>query len=739
MASIMINGRPEEPVPPAADPWLDSNDPISVQADEMFARQLDTGFAGEIRNLLHHPEQGLAGKDPEDALGGIAEAMPMLGDLKDRYLAQAIGPRQKAILEPLIDTRLDRASGDLGRIAQQATSVLDDRSVAERLADLQQDAALAWRDPAHLRALGRTAVGELRYQGERRGWDEALTDTTVRQGLSDLYAGAIEQAIANDPAGADELYAHAREVIQPERQTDVERKMERAREERRVAGVLSSLSSVSDDPTRRPDLDDYRARAAELTPLDASPEVRAQVNRMVRIEHAQADRAWQEARGRAATAALDWLGKNSAAQLLAMPADLRHGLSPEQTEGLDAAAINGGRVRTDADLYGNLAHQAVADPESFASIQLDQHRLTLSDVDYTRLTRWQRTIESGQQDGTLVQLGRASRKADSTLRQRGYDLEGPEAKEVRADIHHDVLEFEALEGRPANRADLDDIVAQAVAPLVTHQDVSMAAESQLGNLEADGPPAEESGEILPPSEGQAEVVPSPEPTFPPDGTSMESIDSRHQDDAANGDTPRGNADIADRDGQSEVCSSEADSDVGKDSTAIRPDLNRPMPAESPEGSRDEYDGLLDDLSGHRSGPATGSSEGIEKNSDIHLAQADNTVTPRGFTVERAPIELDPRKLNKPIPGAEQQQIANVLGKLAKGDFSGLDPHGYDNIPHRSTGARLPNSPNGYVVFDVPAPGLGRGVLRLIVERKTTAIYYTNNHYQSFYPVRLNPR
>ncbi len=718
MASIRIEGLPE--AAPVEEPWPVDDHPIGIQADEMFARQLDTGFAGEIRALVHDPATGLAGKDPEDALGGIAEAIPMLGELKDRYLAQAIGPRQRTILEPLIDSRLDRAVGDLGRIAEQATSALDDRIVAERIDGLQQDAAQAWHDPAHLRLLGRSAVNELRYQGERRGWDEAQTDTTVRQGLSDLYAGAVEQAIGQDPDRAAKLYEHARDVIQPERQAVVERKIERVREERRVTDILGGLADVSDDPTRRPALDDYRARATELTPPDASPDVRAQVNRMVRIEHAQADRAWQAARGRAAVAAIDWLGKNPAARLLAMPPELRDGLSPEQADALDAAAINGGRVRTVADLYGNLAHQAVADPEGFASIQLDQHRLALSDVDYTRLTQWQRAIESGQQDDTLVQLGRASRRADSTLRQRGYDLEGPEAKEVRADIHHDVLEFDALEGRAPNRADLDDIVAQAIAPLVARQDVSIAAESQPDNVEADGPPVEGSGEILPESEGQAEVIPLPESTFPPDNTSKEEpIDSRHQAEAANGDTPRSNAYIAERDGLRQV--------------------SRPVPAESPEKNRDEYDGLLDDLSGHRIGPATGPSEGIEKNSDIHLAQADNTVTPRGFTVERAPIELDPRKLNKPIPGAEQQQIANVLGKLAKGDFSGLDPHGYDNIPHRLTGARLPNSPHGYVVFDVPTPGLGRGVLRLIVERKTTAIYYTNNHYQSFYPVKLNPR
>ncbi len=160
--------------------------------------------------------------------------------------------------------------------------MLDDRIVAERLADLAQDAALAWHDPAHLRTLGRTAVGELRYQGERKGWDASRTDTAVRTGLSDLYAGAVEAALGQDPERAAKLYDHARDVIQPERQAAVERRIDRAREERRVTEIVGGLADTPDDPTRRPDPDDYQARAAEATPRTPRHEVRAQVSRMAR-------------------------------------------------------------------------------------------------------------------------------------------------------------------------------------------------------------------------------------------------------------------------------------------------------------------------------------------------------------------------------------------------------------------------------------------------------------------------
>jgi hypothetical protein len=470
---------------PAAEPWPMDDDPIGIQADELFARQLDTEFADEIRTLVHDPEMGLAGKGPEDALAGVAEAIPMLGELKDRYLAQAIGPRQRTILEPLIDTRLDRITGDLGRIAQQANSDLDDRSVAERVAGLHQDAALAWHDPAQLRVLGRAAVGELRYQGERKGWDEAQTDAAIRRGLSDLYAGAIERAIGEDPDGAAKLYEHAREAIQPERQQVVERKMERARQERRMTEVVGGLAGTPDDPTRRPSLNDYQARAAELTPPDASPEVHAQVSRMARIEHAQADRAWQAARGRAAIAALDWLGKNPATQLLAMPPELRDGLSPEQTEQLDEAAINGGCAVTDRDLYEALDEQAVQEPEAFVGIELAQHRLSLGDHDYQRLVGYQKALVEGRSDAAFERHSLGLTFFNEGLRKANFDPDRPEARTARRRLDRLLSAFEAVEGKPATMADVRGLVSDVLRPLAGDPSVVRASDGEPTGIDGD--------------------------------------------------------------------------------------------------------------------------------------------------------------------------------------------------------------------------------------------------------------
>jgi len=133
---ILIPGRlfGNEGPEPAAEPW--PVDEHTIRIDEMFARQLDTEFAGHVRGLLHDPETGIAAQSGEAALEAIAGALPALNDLKERTLSQAIGPRQRSILEPLIETRLDWAAGTLGQLAQRATVEVD-ASVADRVAGLK--------------------------------------------------------------------------------------------------------------------------------------------------------------------------------------------------------------------------------------------------------------------------------------------------------------------------------------------------------------------------------------------------------------------------------------------------------------------------------------------------------------------------------------------------------------------------------------------------------------------------
>jgi len=447
----------------AEEPW--PIDDHTIRVDEMFARQLDSEFAGHVRGLLHDPETGVSAQRGEAALEAIAGAMPALGGLKERTLAQAIGPRQRSILEALIETRLDWAAGTLGRLAQRATVEVDDQSVAERIAGLNQDAATAWQDPAYLRRLGQAAVEELRYQGERRGWDSTVTDMRVRSGLSDLYAGAVQTAInQNDLDGASALYDHARPVIDPERQAAIDRRFVQAREAAVYRDVDRDMAGIPIEPAGPPGADVFAERAAELTPEDASDEVRAGIAQVAAFAQRRAERQWRRQQATAGVAALDWLNRNPEAPLVMLPSEVRDWLAPDQWEGLNRAAVSG-RVETDPEIHDRLDRQAVYESWAFAGIDLDRHRLQLDDRNFGRLAVVQQAEAEGRTDPSQARWSHTLIGLDRVLQAKDIDLDSATAREARARARDSLDSFEAIEGRPPLGADLDGIVQRSVDSL----------------------------------------------------------------------------------------------------------------------------------------------------------------------------------------------------------------------------------------------------------------------------------
>ena len=100
--------------------------------------------------------------------------------------------------------------------------------------------------------------------------------------------------------------------------------------------------------------------------------------------------------------------------------------------------------------------------------------------------------------------------------------------------------------------------------------------------------------------------------------------------------------------------------------------------------------------------------------------------------------LDPQDLNTPPSPAEQQAIAETVNTILAGnsqDLATLRPHPYENFPHPETNAQLPMG-GSYTTHYVRSPGSPPGEARIITDADGS-IYYTNNHYKSFYPVDVH--
>lgn len=398
MGTIIYPTLPE--MQPAEEPSTRSaneKDVLTTLLDETFARQLENDFAREVRAYLHGPDTGLSHLSGEAALEAIAGALPVLDELKKRTVARATNPRQQAVLEPLLDTRLDWAAGTIGTMAKRASTEVDDASVAERVAGLGLDAMAAWDDPARLHQLGRTVVNELRYQGERRAWTHEQIAARARTGLSDLYAGAVETALDRDVVRAAQLYEHSREAIAPERQAALDSRFVAARETLVVRDIDEAMAAMELDPAAPPVAAAFENRAAELMPGDAPTELRERLVQVVAHAQRRATRQWDKKQGQAGVAALAWLQQNPDVPPTALPQDVRAWLAPDQQLGL-AIAAEAGHVITDPELYDRLDRLAVHDPKAFAEIDLDRHALSLDQQDFRRLSEIRKAVIEGRPD-----------------------------------------------------------------------------------------------------------------------------------------------------------------------------------------------------------------------------------------------------------------------------------------------------------------------------------------------------
>lgn len=398
MGTIIYPTLPE--MQPAADPTTRAeakNDVFTAQLDETFARQLDNDFAREVRAYLHGPDTGLSHLSGEAALEAIAGALPALDDLKTRTVARAANPRQQAVLEPLLDTRLGWAAGTIGAMAKRASTEVDDASVAERVTGLGLDAMAAWDDPARLHQLGRTVVDELHYQGERRALAPEQIAARARAGLSDLYAGAVEAALDRDVVRAAKLYEHSREAIAPERQAALESRLVATRGTLVVRDIDEALAAIELDPAAPPSADAFESRAAELMPDDAPAKLRERLVQVVAHAQRRATRQWDKKQGQAGVAALAWLQQNPEVPPTALPQDVHAWLAPDQQLGL-AIAAEAGHVVTDPELQERLDRLAVHDPKAFAETDLGRYALSLDEHDYRRLSEIRKAVIEGRSD-----------------------------------------------------------------------------------------------------------------------------------------------------------------------------------------------------------------------------------------------------------------------------------------------------------------------------------------------------
>ena len=250
-------------------------------------------------------------------------------------------------------------------------------------------------------------------------------------------------------------------VIDPKRQVAIDHRFMQAREAAIYRDVDRDMAGIPIEPAEPPGAEVFEERAAELTPEDASDEMRARIGEVAVFAQRRAERQWNKQQAEAGVAALDWVGENPGASFLAIPPEIRDWLASDQWRGLETLAIEG-RLKTDGDLFENLDRQMIYEPGAFAAVDLDRHRLSLDDEDRARFAGARKAISDGTPDPALIRYRRARLDADRAMKAKGIDTDSPEGRVVRANVRDRLGSFETIEGRTPNGADIDTIVGEEV-------------------------------------------------------------------------------------------------------------------------------------------------------------------------------------------------------------------------------------------------------------------------------------
>ena len=146
--------------------------------------------------------------------------------------------------------------------------------------------------------------------------------------------------------------------------------------------------------------------------------------------------------------------------------------------------------------------------------------------------------------------------------------------------------------------------------------------------------------------------------------------------------------------------------------------------------------------GEESGRWT-SDDGVGTPNIVPVASS-GPLKPEGIEVVPSPPldPLDPHDLNKEPPNmTEQLAIVDTLNTIRRGtpdQLKKLQPHNYQNLPDKETGAILPLDISGYKSYTTNLNGNKiRGEARLVMNGAGSKAYYTSNHYHSFYEVNID--
>jgi len=172
--------------------------------NEARAKELDSQFGNEARDLLFNPQTGYFQKRGRDAVEAQKEASEAIDKLREKYEAMASEGDQRTILSSVLKQRGERALDSVIKHAGNERLIWSQSAGEARAKTALNDAAAYFNDPQ------RVKLEQARGESEIATANAHLGPDVVNQKLaayrSDLHRGVLAQLMVDDPLKAQSYF-----------------------------------------------------------------------------------------------------------------------------------------------------------------------------------------------------------------------------------------------------------------------------------------------------------------------------------------------------------------------------------------------------------------------------------------------------------------------------------------------------------------------------------------------------
>jgi hypothetical protein len=324
---------------------------------------------------------------------------------------------------------------------------------------MRTDAGLYWSDDALLRRALGTTRAEVKEKAEDRGWDPALTETTLRRQTSQVLVAAIEAAVERAPDRAQVLRTRYDQSIEAADRVALDALLAEAQTRRRAEAASTEILNTTPPNGEQP-TPQWRFRQAEAI---ADPSVRAAAIRRLTsaatADEARARALAEQVLARVLKEKLTDPSQIPVREWVALDADRRRVIETR----LDHNAA-GTEPAPNPALVGELAGEMTQAPHAFARRDLIPAIAHLPLPLWQRFRDWQAGLRRDD-PATEDQLYAFKRGLQLATKMLPADMAEDEAMNTRAALVEEIDTWRRIGGKSPD----DDTVAAMVGRQVPDQ------------------------------------------------------------------------------------------------------------------------------------------------------------------------------------------------------------------------------------------------------------------------------